>query len=117
MNLKAHRSLLAALIVFTLLFSACEADGGKSNPLIGKWEHHESASGVTVILEFTSDHLSFSAEGVNPAKTSYTYVDEDTIMVRNPDTNADVETSYSIQGDKLTIAFSGEGKVEFTRVK
>jgi len=117
MNLKVPGGLLAAVILVSLLFSACAGDGSKDNPLIGKWQHYEPTSGVTVVLEFTSDKLSFSAKGATTAKTAYRYVDKDTIMVRNPDTNTDVETSYSIQGDKLTIAFSGEDKVEFTRVK
>jgi hypothetical protein len=117
MFIKVTFRVSALLTLFSLLFSACGRGGSSNNHLIGKWEHKEPASGITVILEFTNNKLSFSAEGVNPAETSYLYVDEDTIKVRNPDTGADVETSYSIDGDKLTIAFSGEAKVEFIRVK
>jgi hypothetical protein len=116
MLIKKTFRVLALLTIFPLLFSAC-GRGGSSNKLIGKWEHTEPTSGITVILEFTSNKLSFSAAGVDPAETSYTYVDEDTIKVRNPDSGADVETSYSIDGDKLTITFSGEDKVEFNRAK
>jgi hypothetical protein len=113
---KVSYRALAYLIIISIFLSGC-GGGNRNNKLVGKWEHKESDSGITVILEFTSNQLSFSAEGVNPAKASYTYIDGNTIKVRNPDTGVDVETSYSIDGDKLSIAFSGEGKVEFTRVK
>jgi hypothetical protein len=111
----SYRAWVYMVIISILLFG-CDA-GNSNNKLVGKWEHKEPESGITVILEFTSSQLSFSAAGVDPAKASYTYIDEDTIKVRNPDTGVDVETSYSINGDKLAIAFSGEDKVEFTRVK
>jgi len=114
MGPKVSYRTLACVVIISILLTGC---GGSNNKLIGKWEHKEPASGITVILEFTSSKLSFSAEGVEPAETSYTYVDEETIMVRNPDSGAYAETSYSIDGDKLTIAFSGEDQVEFYRVK
>ena len=115
MERKVTHGIWISLVIFFLLPSACGSSG--NNKLIGKWEHKEPTSGVTVILEFAKDKLSFSAEGVTPAGTSYTYVDEDTIKVRNPDTGLEVETSYAVRGDKLTIAFIGEDKVEYTRVK
>jgi len=114
---KVTFHVLALLTFFSLLFSACGRGSSSNNQLIGKWEHKEPASGITVILEFTNNKLSFSAEGFVPAETSYSYVDQDTIKVRNPDSGVDVETSYSIDGDKLSIAFNGENKVEFNRVK
>ena len=116
MGQKVSPLALAFFIIIIIMLSGC-GGGNSNNKLIGKWEHKEPESGITVILEFTSSQLSFSSAGVDPAKASYTYVDDDTIKVRNPDTGVDVETSYSIDGDKLTIAFSGEAKVEFTRVK
>jgi uncharacterized alpha/beta hydrolase family protein len=109
--------MLALISVFSLLLTGCNGSDSSNNRLIGKWEHKEPVSGITVTVEFTKDKLSFSAEGVASAATTYKYVDEDTIMVRSPDTGADVETSYAINGDTLTITFSGETQVEFTRVK
>jgi hypothetical protein len=103
------------LAFFFLLLSAC--DGNGNNQLVGKWKHQEPAREVTVILEFTKNKLSFSAAGATTASTSYRYIDENTIRVRNPDTGLDVDTSYVIQGDKLTISFIGDVKVEYTRVK
>jgi hypothetical protein len=116
MEKKVTYRVLSTLAIFTLLLSAC-GGGDSSNKLIGKWEHKEPSTGIIVMLEFTKNKLSFSAEGVDPAQTSYTYVDEDTIKVRNPDTGVDVETSYTIDNDRLRIDFGTEGMVEFTRVK
>jgi hypothetical protein len=113
---KVSYRALAYFVTIIIMLSGC-GGGNSNNKLIGKWEHKEPESGITVILEFSGSQLSFSAIGVDPAKASYTYIDQNTIKIRNPDTGGDVETSYSIDGDKLTIAFSGEAKVEFTRVK
>ena len=113
---KVSYRMLAYFAIISILLTGC-GGSNKGNKLVGKWEHREPSSGITVMLEFTKNKLSFSAAGVDPAETSYIYVDEDTIKVRNPDTGADVETSYSIDGDRLMIAFSGEDKVEFSRVK
>jgi hypothetical protein len=115
MVLKVSKYVLAYFVMMIIMLAGC--DGSSNNKLVGKWEHKEPESGITVIVEFTSKQLSFSAEGVDPAKASYTYVDEDTIKVRNPATGVDVDTRYSIDGDKLSIAFNGEDTVEFTRVK
>lgn len=109
--------MLALISIFSLLLTGCNNSDSSNNKLIGKWEHKEPVSEITVTVEFTKDKLSFSAEGVATAATTYQYIDKDTIMVKNPDTGADVETSYAINGDTLTIAFSGETQVEFTRVK
>jgi len=114
---KVTYRVLAALAYLSILLTGCDGGSSRGNKLIGKWEHTEPASGITVLLEITKNELSYSSVGVKPAKTSYTYVDDETIKVRNPDTGADILTSYSIDGDKLTIAFGGQDKVEFTRVK
>ena len=114
---KVTYRVLAALAYLSILLTGCDDSSSRDNKLIGKWEHTEPASGITVQLEISKNELSYSSAGVKPAKTSYTYIDEDTIKVRNPDTGADIITSYSISGDKLTIAFGGLDKVEFTRVK
>jgi hypothetical protein len=114
---KLSYRTFAFFVIISITLTACGRGNNNNNKLIGKWEHIEPTSGITVMLEFTRNKLSFSAAGVAPAETSYTFVDEATIKVRNPDTGVDVETSYSIDGDKLTIAFSGEDNVEFTRVK
>jgi len=115
MEKRGTRGIWITLVILFLMPIACS--GSSNNQLIGKWEHEEPTSGVSVILEFKKDMLNFSAAGATQAGTSYTYVDEDTITVRNPDTGLYVETSYAIRGDKLTIAFIGEDKVEYTRVK
>lgn len=107
---------LALIILLLLLLAACSR-GNDDNPLIGKWEHMEPVSGISVTLEFTRDRLSFSAPGFVSARTTYSYVDEDTIKVRNLETGADEEASYTIRGDRLTITFYGEGMVEYNRVK
>jgi len=112
---KSHRML--AFVVFIFVFITGCGSSSPSNKLIGKWEHREPDSGIVVVLEFTKDKLSFSSVGVTSAKTSYLYIDEDTIKVRNPDTGAEVDTFYSIDGDRLMIDFSGEEKIEYTRVK
>jgi len=115
MYIKVIYRTLALLAFFPLLFSACS--DGSDRPLIGKWEHKEQDTGILVVLEFTPKKIIFSAAGFSPAETSYTYIDEDTIKVRNPESGADEEASYTIIGDKLAISFSGEDKVEYNRVK
>jgi hypothetical protein len=106
-----------AVFIVSILLSACRHEENNNNPLIGKWEHKESTSGIIVLLEFSTNKISFSAEGVDPVSTSYTYVDKNTIKVKNPDTGAETKINYSINGNKLTIAFSGEDKIEYNRVK
>jgi hypothetical protein len=109
--------ILACICTAALFFTACGPRNNSNNKLIGKWEHTEPTKGITVTLEFTRDKIDFSAEGVAPANTSYTYIDENTIKYRNLETGLDVETSYTIDGDKLTIAFYGDTTIEYTRVK
>jgi hypothetical protein len=109
--------LCILMACFPILLAGCRDAAGEANPLVGKWKHLEPTSGITVILEFTADKIRFSSEGVEPAETSYTYGDADTIKYRNLETGMDVEASYSIAGDKLTIAFYGENKIEYTRAK
>ena len=112
-----HISIYFFFLITFIFLTGCGRNGSTDNKLVGKWEHKEPTSGIVVMLEFTQNKIRFSAEGVDPAETSYTYVDEETIKVKNPDSGTEVVTSYTISGEKLTIAFSGEDKVVFTRVK
>jgi hypothetical protein len=116
MATRVSTRLLCFIPILAILLSACSSSS--NNKLIGKWKHTEPVTEVTVTLEFTKDKLRFTAVGLEsgPA-TSYKYVDESMIMVRNPDTGADVKTPYTIDGDTLTITFSGEEIAVFTRVK
>ena len=109
---------LAFFTILTIWLSACGGRDNSNNKLIGKWEYKEPFSGSIVTLEFTKDKMRYSAVGLEAGPVaSYTYVDEDTILVRNAGSKVDLETPYSIQGDTLKITFSGEGNVVFTRVK
>ena len=114
MSQKVSYRLLAVLAVFAILLAGC--GGGSANKLIGKWEYKEPTLGMTITLEFTKDKLSISVPGEDAQVTSYTYVDKDTVKVKNPDTGTEEEASYSINGDVLTFDFSGT-KIDFTKVK
>jgi len=113
MSQKVSYRLLAVLAVFAILLAGCSGGGNK---LIGKWEYKEPTSGMTVNLEVTKDKLTFSSLGQSLMEVGYTYVDKDTIKVKDPDTGEEQETGYTLNGDTLTIDFGGT-QINFTKVK
>lgn len=114
MSHKVTYRLLTLLAVFAILLTGC--GGGSNNKLLGKWEYKEPTTGMTISMEFTKDTINISAAGVTAQETSYTYVDSDTIKVKDPDSGTEEEVTYAINGDVLTFDFGGE-KVDFTKVK
>lgn len=113
MSRKVTNRLITTLAIFAILLTAC---GGSSNKLIGEWEYVEPTSGMTITVEFTKDTISFSALGMDPIEATYTLIDDNTIKVLDPDSGDEEETTYKVDGDKLTIDFGGE-TVEFTKTK
>ncbi len=114
MSQKVTYRIVTVLAIFAILLAGCS--GGNTNKLIGKWEYKEPTSGVTAQIEFTKDKITITAAGNTLLETPYTYVDSKTIKVTDPTTKEVVESSYSINGDKLTFSFMGQS-LDLTKVK
>ena len=111
------RSLLA-LLIFSLLISACAVTA--RNALIGKWNNE--AQGVT--LEFTMDgHMRQSSQGVTQ-ELGYQFLNDNSIqLLVSSAAGAEQAIPFTISGDTLTLdlgknATTGQPQtLELQRVK
>jgi hypothetical protein len=116
--MKRFPRFLLALLIFSLLFSACSV--ASRNALIGKWGNQ--AQDLT--LEFTMDgHLRQTTQGVTQ-ELGFQFIDDNSIQLLVPAAAGAVQPiPFTIAGDTLTLhlgadATSGQPQtLDLQRVK